>query len=286
MQRKNLAINTVRICAKAAAALALALGLAILPGCATVSTNDGAERWTPVSPMAHTSPQLAQSQGRVGARCGVTNAAAMLNNATVTEDRGVYRIQRGDKLQVTFYRNSELDRYVLVRPDGRFSIEPYGDVTAAGLTPAQLAQKLDIVFSTDLYDPGATVSVLESPFRQVFVGGQVNYPGMMALRPGMTATQAIISAGWFRDDARADQIVLIRRDACGDPYGTFVQVANAVAHSGGDRAAADHGQDIALLPNDILVVPRSTIGQLDLFVKQYFRDLLPVQPYLSVGPPF
>jgi hypothetical protein len=45
-------------------------------------------------------------------------------------------------------------------------------------------------------------------------------------------------------------------------------------------------QDIALLPNDIIVVPRSTVGNLNLFIKQYFRDMLPVQPYLSVGPPF
>jgi hypothetical protein len=34
------------------------------------------------------------------------------------------------------------------------------------------------------------------------------------------------------------------------------------------------------------VVPRSAVGKLDLFVKQYIRDTLPVQPYLSVGPPF
>jgi protein involved in polysaccharide export with SLBB domain len=168
-----------------------------------------------------------------------------------------------------------------VRPDGRFTIDPYGDVSAAGLTPAQLAQRLDVIFSEDLIDPAATVQVLESPFRQVFVGGQVNYPGMVALRPGMTATQAIIATGWMRDDARYDQIVLIRRNGCGQPYGTFIQVANAVEQNSGP-----HVQDIALLPNDIIVVPRSPIGKLDLFVRQYIRDLLPVQPYLSVNTPF
>ena len=34
------------------------------------------------------------------------------------------------------------------------------------------------------------------------------------------------------------------------------------------------------------MVPRSTVGQLDLWVKQYIRDMLPVQPYLSIGPNF
>ena len=85
----------------------------------------------------------------------------------------------------------------------------------------------------------------------------------------------------MRDDARADQIVLIRRDACGHAYGTFIQVANAVSQS-----SANYVQDVALLPDDIIVVPRSTIGNMDLFVKQYIRDMWPVEPYLSLGPTF
>ena len=271
----------MEISAKFVAPLALIGCLTMLAACSPVTTKEGTEQWNAVSAMARTSPQLAQNDGRLSARCGAANAVREFSNATVAEDRTVYRIQRGDKLHLSFYRNGELDRYVEVRPDGRFTIEPYGDVAAAGLTPAQLAQKLDVVFSEDLFEPSATVSVIDSPFRKVFVGGQVNYPGMVALKPAMTATQAIISTGWLRDDARADQIVLIRRDACGDAYGTFIQVANAVSQSTGHRV-----EDVSLLPNDIIVVPRSTIGELNLFVKQYIRDMLPVQPYLSVGPPF
>ncbi len=270
----------MRSYAKPAAALAF-IGCLIIAGCSPVTTNEGAEQWKAVSAMAGTSPQLAQNAGRLAAGCGGTNAARENINATLSEDRTVYRIQRGDKLHLTFYRNGELDRYVVVRPDGRFTIEPFGDVLAAGLTPAQLAHKLDVIFSEALFEPSAAVSVIDSPFRKVFVGGQVNYPGAVNLRPGMTATQAIISTGWLRDDARFDQIVLIRRDTCGQAYGTFIQVANAVSQS-----SDNHVQDVALLPNDIIVVPRSTVGNLDLFVKQYIRDMLPVEPYLSVGPPF
>jgi len=266
---------------KVAGPLALLGGLLMLAGCSPVTTSGGAQQWNAVSAMPNTSPQLAQSGGGLSARCGTANAAPQFSNATLFQDFSVYRIERGDKLRLSFYRNGELNRDVQVRPDGRFTIEPFGDVTAAGLTPAQLAQKLDLVFSADLYDPSATVGVMDSPFRKVFVGGQVNYPGMVTLRPGMTATQGIISTGWFKNDARPDQIVLIRRDACGDAYGTFVQVANAVAQ---DRD--HHVQDVALLPNDILVVPRSPIGQIDLFVRQYIRDVLPIEPYLSIAPPF
>jgi len=266
--------------AKELVALALAGGLVGLTGC-TTTHDEGTEHWNAVSAMVNASPQIAESDGQLGGKCRRANAAGQFSNASAVEDRTVYRIERGDKLHLSFYRNSELDRDVQVRPDGKFSVEPVGDVGAVGLTPVELAQKLDVVFSEVLIDPGATVRVLDSPFRQVFVGGQVNYPGMIALKPGMTATQAIISSGWMRDDARADQIVLIRRDACGKPYGSFIQVANAV-----EQASDHHQQDIALLPNDILVVPRSTIGKLDLFVKQYIRDMLPIQPYISVNAPF
>jgi protein involved in polysaccharide export with SLBB domain len=262
------------------ASLALLFFQAALWGCSTVSTRDGTEHWNAVSAMPNTSPQMAQADGRLNPRCSA-HTAREFSNATLAEDRFVYRIERGDKLRLSFYRNGEFNRDVEVRPDGRFTIEPFGDVIAAGLTPAQLAQKLDLVFSEDLIEPSTTVSVLDSPFRKVFVGGQVNHPGIVVLRPGMTATQAIISTGWLKDDARADQVVLIRRDACGDAYGTFIQVANAVSQSD-DRQV----QDIALLPNDIIVVPRSTIGELNLFIKQYFRNMLPVEPYLSIGPSF
>jgi hypothetical protein len=41
---------------------------------------------------------------------------------------------------------------------------------------------------------------------------------------------------------------------------------------------------LALLPSDIVVVPRSAIAQFDLNMKQYVRDALPVEPYIT--PPF
>lgn len=269
------------ISAKELTMLGLAGYLATLIGCAPVTTSEGAERWNRISAMTDASPQIAENSDQLKGKCHGTNGPRQFSNATVTQDRTVYRIERGDKLGLSFYRNGEFNRDVQVRPDGKFTIEPFGDVSAAGLTPVQLAQKLDVILSEVLYDPGATVQIIDSPFRQVFVGGQVNYPGIVPLKPGMTATQAIIATGWMRDDARDDQIVLIRRDACGEPYGTFIQVANAVSQD-----SDHHVQDLALLPNDIIVVPRSTVGKMDLFIKQYVRDMLPVQPYLSLGPTF
>ena len=90
----------------------------------------------------------------------------------------------------------------------------------------------------------------------------------------MTALQAIASAGGHTDEASMSDVVLIRRDACGRADGSKLDLASATA-------TPDKGEDVLLMPHDTLVVPRSKIANMDLFVKQYIRDLLPVQPYLS-----
>ena len=45
-----------------------------------------------------------------------------------------------------------------------------------------------------------------------------------------------------------------------------------------------NGEDAALMPYDVIVVPRSRIADIDLFVKHYIRDALPVEPYMSLVP--
>jgi protein involved in polysaccharide export with SLBB domain len=116
------------------------------------------------------------------------------------------------------------------------------------------------------------------PSRQVFVEGQVNHPGSFSLQPGMTALQAIANAGGQTDEADLNSVVLIRRDACGRPDGSKLELASATKSPEG-------GADVMLMPHDTIVVPRSTISNVDLFVKQYIRDVLPVQPYISAPVP-
>ena len=70
--------------------------------------------------------------------------------------------------------------------------------------------------------------------------------------------------------------MLIRRDACGNPQGIAVDLT--AADNGGGKKV----DDVALMPADVVVVPRSRIADLDLFVKQYIQGLLPVQPYMPL----
>jgi protein involved in polysaccharide export with SLBB domain len=51
-----------------------------------------------------------------------------------------YVIGADDVLDVSVWKEQELTRTLQVRPDGKISVPLLGDVQAAGLTPAQLAQ--------------------------------------------------------------------------------------------------------------------------------------------------
>ncbi len=202
-----------------------------------------------------------------------------LNGAAIqtASDQQNYHIQPGDQLSISFYLNPEFNDEVPVSPDGRITLRLIGAVPAGGMTPSQLAAQLDKAYLSELRSPDAAVSVKNMPGRQVYVQGQVNHPGAFPLEPGMTALQALADAGGVTQDASDDNVVLIRRDACGRPTGERLDLASAVDSPG-------KGEDAALMPYDVLVVPRSRIANMDLFVQQYIRGLLPIQPYFSLTP--
>ncbi len=198
-----------------------------------------------------------------------------VNYVSLAQERDSYLIQPGDELAISFYLSSEFDADLAVRSDGKLSLQPVGEVRAAGLTPAQLSRELDRLYSQELLEPKASVAVKNSPSRVVYVAGEVQRPGTVALLPDMTALAAVAQSGGFTDRASTGSVVLIRRDACGAPSGEKLDLASAMSYAAG-------GEDAGLMPSDIIVVPRTAIADVGLFVKQYVRDLLPVSPYLGL----
>ena len=108
----------------------------------------------------------------------------------------------------------------------------------------------------------------------VYVEGQVGHPGPVPLAPGMTATQAITASGGLTDSAGPNNVVLVRRDACGEAHDEPLNLSKALKRQG-------HEDDVVLAPTDMLIVPRSGVAQAGLFVKQYIKDMLPINPYIS-----
>jgi protein involved in polysaccharide export with SLBB domain len=185
-----------------------------------------------------------------------------------------YRLQVGDSIGVRFYQNKDFDENLVVRPDGKISLQLVPDIQAAGVEPTVLAAEIERVYRSELSHPRVAVLVRKLG-GTVYVGGEVKNPGVVKLTANLTLTQAIQAAGGLLDGAHLSQVVLIRRGADGRPVGHAIDIRPVI---GGTEPA----QDVPLQAFDIAFVPRSKVADLGLFVKQYIRDLLPVQPGLAI----
>lgn len=185
-------------------------------------------------------------------------------------EHGWYLIQPGDHLTIKFRVTPDLDDEVIVRPDGQIALQMIGDVVAAQRTPEELRNILTEAYAAELRDPQLTVIVRGFAGNQVFVGGEVQKSGSVALAGRMTVLQAIIQSGGFRDTADRHHVVVRR---CGG------EVQELDLH--GELHGTACGRDIALQPSDVVYVPKSRIAKVNQFVDQYVKRILPFD--LSFG---
>jgi polysaccharide export outer membrane protein len=183
-----------------------------------------------------------------------------------------YRIVPGDRLLLNMGpRPDGLSNYTLdeiVRPDGRITLYPVGDVVAAGLTPMELQRSVTGLLAADLRSPRVTVELVSTAASLVHVLGRVDRPGSVPAGPFITVSQAIAAAGGFKDDAARNSVILIHRDGA-----RSVRVARLRM----DRVLkGEEFSDLPLSRFDIVYVPRSTVGNLGLFINQFFGPLAPV----------
>jgi len=179
-----------------------------------------------------------------------------------------YILQAGDELDIKFYYSPELNERVTVRPDGRISLQLVRDVQAAGLTPIQLANTLREKYAVQLSEPEVAVIVRTFSAQRVYVGGEVERPGEMALVGPLTVLQAVSRASGFKDSARLAEVLVIRRNVDRTPLVIPVNIEDAIS-------GEDLNQDLTLMPYDVVFVPRSVIANVNKWVKQYVANNIP-----------
>jgi polysaccharide export outer membrane protein len=183
--------------------------------------------------------------------------------------RGEYRLMAGDKLAVKFPYHSARDQELPVRPDGKISLDVTGEIEAEGMTPLELAEVIKQRSSKYLRNPEVVVIVTGIGDRRVYVGGEVNRPGFVTVQEGMTPLQAIMSVGGFKDSAQKSDVLYIARGADGEYAASRVDLKDVVTHG--------TPETVRLTGNDIVYVPATRVANAGVFVKQYIRDLLPVE---------
>ena len=163
-----------------------------------------------------------------------------------SETGSTYVIGPDDTLHINVWKEGDLTATLPVRPDGMISLPLLNDVQAAGLTPMELASSITEKLKKYLADPRVTVVVTAMDSQRVFVLGEVQHTGAMALTPGMTVLQALAGAG-FTQYANTKGIYVLRVQNGKQQKVPF----NYKEVVKGESMA----QNIILKPGDTVVVP-------------------------------
>ena len=168
-----------------------------------------------------------------------------------------YHIRAGDILRIEVLEDPELNRSVLVTPDGRISVPMAGTMRASGqpieAVQRGLAGRLAASFANP---PNVFVSVERLADRRpdlqqrigpklisVFIMGEANKPGMLEIPPNTNVLQAFAMMGGFTKFAAIKRIQLRR--------GEQIVPLNYQQIEAGSAAARMKFQD-----GDVVVVPQ------------------------------
>ena len=175
--------------------------------------------------------------------------------------QGEYRVKNGDTLTIEVLEDSSLNRAVQVLPDGRFNFPFAGSIQAAGLNASQIENAITAAIQSNFANP-PTVFVgvrpfLEAPLPQqaitgpsidVYFVGEVNNPGLVAVKPGTTLLQAVAISGGVSRFAAVKRIQLRRTDPTSGVQ--RVTILNYKALANGAVTT-----DIELKDGDVILVP-------------------------------
>ena len=167
-----------------------------------------------------------------------------------------YHLHPGDSLVLDYRLSPELNQTVTVGPDGYVDLNVAGSVKVAGLTLAEAHDLIVQQASTRLNNPELNLQLKDFQRLYVVVAGQVNNPTRIEMREDMTALQAVMLAGGFRDSARESRVVLFRRL---NSKSDLAEVHVLNLHHIHKTVQLEH--DMALEPGDVLYVPENIATQ-------------------------
>jgi polysaccharide export outer membrane protein len=158
-----------------------------------------------------------------------------------------YSVQPGDVLQISVWREPELQREVAVSPDGRINYPLIGSVVVEDKTVEQIGAEMEEALGRFMTQAAVTVAVKEPLGNRIYVIGQVNRPGVFPFTKSLDVMQALSLAGGTGKFAELDDIKILRRV-------DGVQKTFAFDYSNVQRGR-NLEQNILLQSGDVILVP-------------------------------
>lgn len=158
-----------------------------------------------------------------------------------------YRIQPGDLLTISVWKEPDLQGEILVRPDGGFTFPLAGELDAVDHTVADLQEALAEKLKKFIPDPVVNIGIKLVAGNRIYVLGKVNRPGEFAMTRPVDVMQALSLAGGATPFASVNDIRILRREQ-------GHQVAIPFRYNDVERGRGLE-QNVLLQSGDTVVVP-------------------------------
>lgn len=160
-----------------------------------------------------------------------------------------YQLGPDDVLEISVYREPELNRTVRVSSNGYISLPMMGKIMAVGLTVSDLENRISEEYKQYIKNPQVSVYIVE--YATITVIGQVEKPGSYPLKGELSVLQAIGLAEGFTGIAAQNDVKVMRMKN-GVKRTIDIKVADI-------NAEGDKTRDVWLERGDIVFVPESTV---------------------------
>ncbi len=176
-----------------------------------------------------------------------------------------YILGPGDQFTTEIVELDELNgKTHRIDSDGTVNLPLVGRVTAAGLSLSKFEALLNQKLVSELKEPDITVIVTETLSHPVTVIGFVNTPGVHQMRVKQSLTEVLSQAGGLRPDAGYRVTITRQMDAGELPLPNTVRDEQNRTITGEVNLsdlleARNPGANIAILPHDLVTVPRAKI---------------------------
>lgn len=149
--------------------------------------------------------------------CGASNMSPLSDlSVDPVKSQEAYRIQSGDVINVQVWGEPKLSGEVLVREDGKFTMQLVNEIQAEGLTTKEVRTAITEGLKEFIPAAQVTVSVSHTAPTRYFLSGQFLKPGEYRSDKQITFLQAVATGGGFAPFADDSSIMLIRRGPEGE----------------------------------------------------------------------
>ena len=163
-----------------------------------------------------------------------------------------YVVDPPDAISVEFLQPPAPTREATLRSDGCITLPYLEDVKVGGLTPVEIREKLEKLYTRYYQDPRMLVTVTGYNSKHVYVYGEVGRRGAVAYTGDMTVSDLMGKVGGFTSRAAAWRAYLVRRDP--EHKEVFRINLRSLMYRGDVR------QEVSLAENDVVYVPPTVLA--------------------------